>query len=59
MLLARARQRGVETQERLAFEEKEKLAKREEMAKYYTAPPTEGGGDGDAPADVPDAPPKE
>ena len=38
MLLARAKQRGIETQERLAFEEKEKAAKREEMAKYYSTP---------------------
>ena len=32
------KRRGIETQERLAFEEKEKAAKREEMAKYYSTP---------------------
>jgi len=47
MLLERARKRGIETAERVAFEEKEKLAKRQEMAKYYQAPP-----DDDAPADA-------
>jgi len=54
-LLERARQRGVETQQRLAFEEAERLAKRKEQEKYYSKPDTDGG---DAPDDIPDSPPK-
>jgi len=51
-LLARARQRGVETQERLAFEEKEKLAWRKEQERYYSKPP---GGDDETDGDSPPA----
>ena len=57
-LLERARQRGVETQQRMAFEEAERLAKRKEQEKYYAAPTDNDakGGDDDTP-EVPDTPP--
>jgi len=63
MLLGRARQRGIDTQERLAFEEKEKLAHRKEQEKYYKAPlpedgkPTASGDEGPA-DDTPEKPPQ-
>lgn len=36
MLIARAKQRGVEAQQKAAFEEAERLKQREEQAKYYS-----------------------
>jgi len=51
-LLAKARKRGEETQQRLAFEEAERLAYRKEQEKYYKAP-------GDAAPDTPPPPPVE
>jgi hypothetical protein len=57
MLLEKARQRGVETQARLEFEEAEKAAKRKEMEKYYKAPPDTDGGADDTPVEIPDTPP--
>ena len=49
-LLARAKQRGIETQQKLAYEEAERLAFRKEQEKYYKAPSSD---------DTPDSPPAE
>jgi len=40
MLLARARERGIATQAKMKYEEEERLKVREEMSKYYEAPPS-------------------
>ena len=53
MLLARARQRGEETQARLAHEEAERLAYRKEQEKYYKAPPGDASGDDVVPDKAP------
>jgi len=46
MLLDRARQRGIDTQKKLAYEEAEKLAHRQEQEKYYKAPPESDSDEG-------------
>jgi len=56
-LLARARQRGVETQERMVFEEAEKAARRKEQEKYYSKPDGDDDGPTDTPDEISDAPP--
>jgi len=38
VLLEKARQRGIETQARLKYEEEQKLIHRQEMEKYYKGP---------------------
>jgi len=55
MLLARARQRGEETQARLQHEEAERLAYRKEQEKYYKAPSSDADADDDAPPTAPPA----
>jgi len=56
VLLEKARQRGIETQQRMAFEEAERLAKRKEQEKYYSAPP-EPSDSKPTPSDTPETPP--
>ena len=62
-LLARAKAKGIENQQRMAAEAKEKEEKRNEMKKYYSTDSKEGGdapkaaADDDAPPEIPDAPP--
>ena len=42
----RGRQRGIDTQKKLAYEEAEKLAHRQEQEKYYKAPPESDSDEG-------------
>lgn len=53
--IARAKARGAEVAARVEYEEKEKLKKRSEMAKYYQSPPS---GELSDSGDVPDFPPR-
>jgi len=55
VLLQKARQRGIETQQRMAFEEAERLAKRKEQEKYYSSSPEDDSTP--KPSDTPDTPP--
>jgi len=55
-LLEKARQRGVETQQRMAFEEAERLANRKEQEKYYKAPDSDDKAPDTPPAPTGDAP---
>jgi len=58
-LLARAKQRGIENQKRMAEEEAEKKKKREERLAMFARPDEDDGDDKDAPAKEEPPPPEE